>query len=137
MMVQSSEIVCQDRLFFSSFSQGTMSSQRPIVLGIALDAQTRCMHYKQPNDVIAIKMKCCDEYYACKDCHDALTGHVSAVWPRSEWNQLAVLCGVCGTELTIQQYMGCANQCPACSAQFNPGCRNHYHFYFENAESGI
>jgi uncharacterized CHY-type Zn-finger protein len=108
-----------------------MPTSRPHVHGIDLDAQTRCTHYNKPVDVIAIKMKCCATYYACKDCHDALAGHAIEVWPQSEWNQAAVLCGVCGTELTIAQYLACANQCPRCSAMFNPGCRNHYRFYFE------
>ena len=108
-----------------------MSDFRPPVSGIDLDPQTRCAHYNKPVDVIAIKMKCCNAYYACKDCHDALAGHAIEVWPRSEWDQHAILCGTCGTELTIEQYMACSNTCPACNAQFNPGCRNHYHFYFE------
>ena len=99
--------------------------------GVGVDAQTRCIHYRKPLDVIAIKMRCCGAYYACKDCHDAVTGHAIEVWPRAELDQAAVLCGVCGTELTIRQYLACANQCPACNAMFNPGCRNHYHFYFE------
>jgi uncharacterized CHY-type Zn-finger protein len=90
------------------------SELRAEVNGIGVDAQTRCA-----------------AYYACKDCHDALAGHAIEVWPRSEWDQPAVLCGACGTELTIAQYLDCANDCPACAASFNPGCRNHYRFYFE------
>jgi uncharacterized CHY-type Zn-finger protein len=107
------------------------AKQRPNVLGVALDPQTRCAHYRKPEDIIAIKMKCCGEYYACKDCHDALANHPSALWSRSEWNQLAVLCGACAAELTIQQYLGSSNQCPSCNANFNPACSNHHHFYFE------
>src|SRR6202012_5491024 len=56
------------------------------VRGIDLDSQTRCVHYNSQFDIIAIKMKCCDVYYACKDCHDALASHVLEVWPRREWN---------------------------------------------------
>jgi uncharacterized CHY-type Zn-finger protein len=108
-----------------------MSSPRPHVSGIGLDAETRCAHYNKPVDIIAIKMKCCDTYYACKDCHDAFAGHPIKVWPQVEWNRHTVLCGACGIELSIRQYMECGNQCPACSAMFNPACRNHYHFYFE------
>ncbi len=103
----------------------------PPVRGIDLDPQTRCAHYHQPQDIIAIRMKCCDTWYACKDCHNALAGHDIQLWPHSEWDQLAVLCGACSTQLTIQQYMDCGNRCPACSAPFNPRCRNHYHLYFE------
>ncbi len=108
---------------------------RPRVLGIDLDPQTRCGHYHSALDIIAIKMKCCGAYYACKDCHDALADHTAEVWPRSEWNQLAVLCGSCGMELTVAQYLGCSDKCPGCSSPFNPRCRNHYHFYFETEGS--
>jgi uncharacterized CHY-type Zn-finger protein len=108
-----------------------MPDTRPHVSGIGLDAQTRCNHYNKAVDVIAIKMKCCSAYYACKDCHDALADHEIVVWLRSDWDQRAILCGVCGMELTIRQYFKCSNQCPGCGAMFNPGCRNHYHFYFE------
>jgi uncharacterized CHY-type Zn-finger protein len=101
------------------------------VRGLNLDSQTRCVHYHKPQDIIAIKMKCCGVYYACKDCHDALADHPIKVWPRDEWDEAAVLCGNCETELTIKQYLACLNQCPACQAEFNPGCRNHYHFYFD------
>jgi uncharacterized CHY-type Zn-finger protein len=85
-------------------------------------------------DIIAIKMKCCRLYYACKDCHDALAEHAIEVWPRSEWDQPAVLCGSCGNEMSIHAYLNCSNECPGCEARFNPGCRNHYHFYFEMLE---
>jgi uncharacterized CHY-type Zn-finger protein len=100
------------------------------VRGVELDPQTRCRHYHGPIDIIAIKMKCCGLYYACKDCHEALADHPAAVWPEKEWGEKAVLCGSCGTELTIRQYMQCGYQCPACNARFNPRCRNHYHDYF-------
>ncbi|MGD0730870.1 MAG: CHY zinc finger protein [Terracidiphilus sp.] len=105
---------------------------RPLVLGIDLDTQTRCVHYHSALDIIAIKMNCCGAYFACKECHNALADHVIEVWPRSEWDQPAVLCGVCGAELSIRQYLGCVNTCPSCRSQFNPGCQNHYHYYFES-----
>jgi len=70
-------------------------------------------------------------YYACKDCHAALADHPIQVWPRSEWNQRAILCGACGVELTVQQYLQGGFQCAVCLASFNPGCKNHYPDYFE------
>lgn len=103
----------------------------PPVKGIDLDPQTRCAHYHKREDIIAIKMKCCGEYYACKDCHDTLAGHRLQPWPPTERNQLAILCGCCGSELTIAQYLECGNRCPFCRTAFNPKCRNHYAFYFE------
>lgn len=95
-----------------------------------VDAETRCIHYRSALDIIAIKMACCGVYYACKDCHAALADHEIKVWPRSEWGGRAILCGACGNELTIHEYMSSGYFCPRCAAQFNPACRNHYRFYF-------
>jgi uncharacterized CHY-type Zn-finger protein len=106
---------------------------RPAVRGVELDPHTRCAHWRSPLDIVAIRMRCCGDYWACKDCHDALAGHPAEVWPRAQFDQQAVLCGACGTELTIRQYLDCANRCPACGAGFNPGCRHHYRFYFQAA----
>ena len=105
----------------------------PQVHGVDLDPQTRCAHWRSPLDIIAIRMRCCGAWYACKDCHDALAGHPAEVWPRAEFGRPAVLCGACGTQLTVRQYLACDNRCPACAAPFNPGCRLHYRFYFEDA----
>lgn len=105
---------------------------RPEVRGLDVDGETRCAHWRSALDVIAIKMKCCEVYYACKDCHDALSGHAANVWPRAEWSTPAVLCGACGLEMSAQTYLDCGNICPGCGVGFNPGCRTHYHFYFES-----
>ena len=111
-----------------------MSVLHPIVRGIGLDAQTRCAHYHGDSDIIAIRMKCCGIYYACKDCHEALADHPIQVWPCAEWDQPAILCGACGRELSIEDYMRSGYRCPACQANFNPGCRHHSHFYFETVD---
>ena len=103
---------------------------RPLVHGIEVDAETRCAHWRSKLDVIAIRMKCCGLYYACKDCHEALAGHAIEAWPESEWHIKAVLCGVCGREMSIREYLACNDACPFCNAPFNPGCRHHHHFYF-------
>jgi uncharacterized CHY-type Zn-finger protein len=105
----------------------------PQVWGLDLDANTRCRHYHGPTDVIAIRMRCCGTYYACIECHAALSGHPPEVWPDCEWKTPAVLCGICGSELCIDEYLQSGNRCSYCQAQFNPGCRNHYHLYFEMA----
>lgn len=112
-----------------------MSANRIRVRGVDLDAATRCKHWHGPTDIIAIKMKCCGEYYACKECHDELAAHASEVWPETEWNEKAILCGACGEELSIHAYMQSEFHCPTCREPFNPGCRNHYHFYFELRQS--
>lgn len=100
------------------------------VRGIEVDGETRCAHYRSPLDIVAVKMKCCGVYYACKDCHIALAGHAITAWPHEEWNERAILCGACGTEMTIREYLKCDSRCPTCGAGFNPACRNHHHFYF-------
>jgi uncharacterized CHY-type Zn-finger protein len=107
-----------------------MNEKVPEARGVEVDEETRCIHYRKPVDIIAIKMKCCGEYYACKDCHEEMAGHAMEVWPKSEWDSKAVLCGACRSELTIAEYLGCDSRCPRCDAAFNPGCANHYHFYF-------
>lgn len=111
-----------------------MKFPHPEVRGIGLDGATRCAHYRTELDVIAIRMKCCGVYYACKLCHEALAGHPIVVWPEAEWTQPAVLCGVCGFEMTINEYMASNYRCPNCRAPFNPGCRKHYRFYFAGVE---
>ena len=108
-----------------------MNSETPKVRGLDLDSQTRCRHFHGPTDIVAIKMRCCEVFYACKDCHEVLTNHPIQVWSKSEWNQSAILCGACGAELTIQQYLEGGFQCTVCQMPFNPACRNHYHYYFE------
>jgi uncharacterized CHY-type Zn-finger protein len=113
---------------------GNRDGQGREVRGVDLDGQTRCVHYRSAVDIVAIKMRCCGVYYACKDCHVALAGHVIAVWGRGEWDARAVLCGACGVEMTIREYMDCESRCPGCGAGFNPGCKNHWRFYFEGEE---
>ena len=109
----------------------TQTAAIPEVHGLDLDPHTRCRHYHTEKDVIAMKMRCCGAYYACIDCHTALAGHPAEVWPENEWQTPAVLCGVCKTELSIHEYLDSNSCCPHCQAAFNPGCRNHYHLYFE------
>ncbi len=101
------------------------------IFGKSIDNQTRCVHWHSPLDVIAIKFKCCDKYYPCFSCHEEEAAHPHQVWPKAQFDEKAILCGVCGHELSIQDYMNSNNTCPNCQASFNPGCSNHYHLYFE------
>jgi uncharacterized CHY-type Zn-finger protein len=100
------------------------------VLGFSVDAETRCEHWHSELDIIAIKFKCCGEWYPCFECHTALAGHEPTVWSVNERAEPAVLCGACGHELTIEEYVSSGSQCTSCSSQFNPKCANHYHLYF-------
>ena len=101
------------------------------IYGKPIDHQTRCQHWHSELDVIAIKFKCCEKYYPCFSCHEESSGHKPQVWAKSEFDSKAILCGVCGTELSITDYQNSNNTCPKCSAAFNPGCSKHYHLYFE------
>ena len=105
------------------------------VFGKPVDNQTRCVHWHSELDVIAIKFKCCEKYYPCFSCHEEEADHTHQVWPKKEFDQKAILCGVCGTELSIKDYMNSNNTCPNCQAAFNPGCSKHYHLYFETPEN--
>jgi uncharacterized CHY-type Zn-finger protein len=101
------------------------------VKGKIVDEYTRCVHYHSLLDVIAIKFKCCGEYYPCHSCHEEEASHVHKVWKKSEFDTKAVLCGVCNSEMTINDYLNCDNHCPYCNISFNPNCSKHYHLYFE------
>ena len=101
------------------------------MLGVGLDDQTRCTHYRSPVDIVALKAWCCGEYYACHACHAALAGHELVPWPRERRSASAVLCGACGIELTVDHYLAAADRCPHCNSAFNPGCRLHHDIYFE------
>lgn len=100
------------------------------VRGVDLDSETRCAHYDSPQDVIAVRFPCCREYFACYECHTACADHDAGRWSADAREERAILCGVCGTEFTISEYLACDHACPDCDAAFNPGCANHYHLYF-------
>ncbi|WP_099586442.1 CHY zinc finger protein [Pseudomonas sp. 2822-17] len=98
---------------------------------VRVDQNTRCKHYSTAHDIIAIKFKCCNTYYPCYQCHEELADHQPVLWDKNEWSHTkAILCGVCATELTIQEYMDCDSICPNCQSPFNVGCQKHYHLYF-------
>ncbi|MFC7059377.1 CHY zinc finger protein [Halovenus salina] len=101
------------------------------VRGIAVDDETRCRHWDDVVDVVALRFACCGTYYPCYECHAAATDHEPERWPRDRFDESAVLCGLCREELTVDAYLDCGDSCPACGASFNPGCREHHHLYFE------
>ena len=102
-----------------------------IVKGHVLDEETRCSHYHSEIDRIAIKFYCCQTYYSCFECHTENGCGNPQVWPENKFNEQAILCGACGHELTVSEYLVCKSECPRCSAAFNPGCNMHRHLYFE------
>ena len=103
------------------------------VRGVDIDAETRCAHYASERDVVALRFGCCETYYPCFECHDAVANHDAEPWPAERADEPAALCGVCGAELTPCEYMA-VDECPDCEAAFNPGCADHYHLYFEGVD---
>ncbi|MGQ3413374.1 CHY zinc finger protein [Natrinema sp. LN54] len=105
------------------------------VYGVEVGPETRCAHYDTDRDVVAFKFDCCERYYPCFRCHEESTAHEAVPWPRGRFDEPSVLCGACGTELTVPDYRAADYNCPACDAPFNPGCANHAELYFETADS--
>ena len=113
--------------------------------GVAVDPETRCAHWDDPVDVVALRFGCCETYYPCDACHDAATDHEAEPWPRDRFGEPAVLCGVCGATLSAREYLDGGGEaqpgdgsaepdgdaCPRCGADFNPGCRAHRDRYFK------
>jgi uncharacterized CHY-type Zn-finger protein len=100
------------------------------VHGVDVDLATRCAHYHAPNDIIAIKFVCCGEWFPCHECHAQLADHPASIWPSTQFDTPAILCGACGHQLTIREYLDCKSVCPRCGGKFNPGCANHHQLYF-------
>lgn len=101
------------------------------VLGSGVNERTQCVHYHSDRDLVAIRFKCCDRFYACILCHQDLADHPPVVWTKEERETHAIFCGNCHGTLSIAEYLGCGNVCPRCKAAFNPRCADHYHLYFE------
>lgn len=102
-----------------------------VVRGVAVDAATRCEHYDTDRDVIAVRFACCGEFHPCHACHEARADHDAATWPRSRFDERAVLCGACGHTLSVADYLDCEHACPDCGHEFNPGCAAHADRYFD------
>ena len=101
------------------------------VRGTGVNAHTQCAHWHSARDIIAIKFKCCGEFYACFECHAEQAGHPAQVWRQTEFAAQAIYCGNCHRTLSIGAYLASGNACPVCQAAFNPGCAKHYPLYFE------
>jgi uncharacterized CHY-type Zn-finger protein len=99
--------------------------------GVEVGPETRCAHYHGPRDIIAVRFACCDAFYPCHACHRECADHESERWPPDQFDTSAVLCGKCGTALTIEQYLKAEHTCPACGGAFNPGCERHHDRYFQ------
>lgn len=104
----------------------------PAVNGLEIGDHPGCAHWHSPLDIVALKFKCCGDYYACYECHRAVAGHAPVRWPAPDFDtQKAVMCRACKHEMTINTYMAANSACPACKASFNPNCAKHWVLYFE------
>lgn len=103
---------------------------RPEIHGVEVDDRGRCAHWQGPRDVVAIRLACCDTWYACHDCHEAQADHPPRRWPRDRFDVMAVMCGKCGQRLSIERYLKTPG-CPGCGHPFNPRCALHHPRYFE------
>src|SRR5688572_6646592 len=56
--------------------------------------------------------------------------HAATQWAVDARSERAILCGICSTELTIDEYLA-TDSCIRCGAPFNPGCHLHRELYFE------
>jgi uncharacterized CHY-type Zn-finger protein len=101
------------------------------VRGVGVGPETRCAHYHGERDVIALRYGCCESFYPCHECHDAVADHEPEPWPRERFAEAAVVCGVCGTALSARAYLDADHECPACGTAFNSGCVAHHDRYFE------
>ena len=68
-----------------------ISSNNIIVKGKPIDDQTRCAHYHSSLDVIAVKFKCCNEYYPCYYCHKESSDHPADTWKKNEQNNKSIM----------------------------------------------
>ncbi|MFC7081501.1 CHY zinc finger protein [Halorussus caseinilyticus] len=103
------------------------------VRGVGVGPGTRCAHYDSERDVVALRFACCESYFPCFRCHDAAADHDAERLP-VESDESAVLCGVCGAELTPREFVDGEHRCPECGVAFNPGCGDHYDRYFDFGE---
>ncbi|PSQ46772.1 hypothetical protein BRD15_08415 [Halobacteriales archaeon SW_6_65_15] len=99
------------------------------VRGVEVGPETRCAHYDTELDVVALRFACCEAFYPCFRCHEAVADH-RAERLSVESEASAVLCGVCGAELTPEEFVEGVHECPECEVAFNPGCADHFERYF-------
>ncbi|EMA64649.1 CHY zinc finger protein [Halorubrum lipolyticum] len=88
--------------------------------GVAVDPETRCAHWDTAVDVVALRLSCCETYYPCDACHDAVTGHAAEPWPRDRFDEPAALCGACGATLSAREYLDGDSEGPSPSDSEGP-----------------
>ncbi len=102
---------------------GMEVSLDPMEIVGAIDADGRCAHWHSALDVVANKCATCGKWFACAWCHPA-----DHAFGQMHLDEPAVMCGVCGHQMTFHEY---GTECPSCGAPFNPGCKLHPELYFQ------
>lgn len=97
------------------------------VYGHQVDHQTRCIHYHSVLDVVANKCATCGKFYSCYKCHDDMEDHPYGAIPGEEAG--SVMCGVCGSQFSYNEYAQMGAECKVCKAAFNPRCALHKGIY--------
>ncbi|PSL43963.1 putative CHY-type Zn-finger protein [Salsuginibacillus halophilus] len=100
------------------------------VYGLDLDEKSRCQHYHTAVDIISNACACCDSFYACARCHQAVMNRPFQPFPASRRKEGCVMCGNCGYKMTKEVYQTANDQCPECDHPFNPNCKQHAKWYF-------
>jgi uncharacterized CHY-type Zn-finger protein len=107
------------------------SDCKPKVLGREIDNESRCFHWHSKLDIVAMRFKCCMEYYGCRQCHDEIANHDVILWDLINDQYVdVVMCGSCASTLTTHDYLQGHDKCPTCKAPWNPRCELHRHLYF-------
>lgn len=101
-----------------------------VIHGNLIDGKGRCIHYYSEKDIVAIKFKCCNKFYACHLCHAENENHQTILWQSTETKKKVVACGTCLESISIGVYKE-VTKCPYCHSNFNPNCSKHHHLYFE------
>lgn len=100
------------------------------IYGKLVDKETRCVHYHGDKDIIALQCAACLKFYPCYQCHNEEETHLFQPWLKTQFDQQAIFCGHCRTQLSIHCYLQ-ADECPQCHHPFNPNCAKHYSLYFQ------
>ena len=80
-------------------------SPQPQIHGLSVTPLTQCTHWHSALDIIAIKHACCQKFYACISCHNALESHDPQVWGVRDRDEKTVFCGACKGVLGVGEYM--------------------------------
>lgn len=99
------------------------------VHGAVIDAQTRCVHWHGPDDVLAILFRCCGRWFPCHTCHEEGSDHAARPWGAADGGVHGILCGRCESTGAIDAYRA-TGACASCGRAFNERCRLHHHLYF-------